>query len=146
MKTKLLAIASVAAAALLAASAQAVVIAGWDFSKNQATGSSLGGGSPLGATNSDLDPTFKAGRAAGFIGQATYNDAAILPTAGLGLNCEKDNDGDGFEDGCSVPNVNGPVSSNRSDPFPYGTPDFDAFSILKSEGQTYTHRYGMTTD
>jgi hypothetical protein len=146
MKTKLLAIASVTAAALLAASAQAVVIAGWDFSQHRGPGSSSGGGSPLGATNADLDPTFKAGHESAFIGQATYNASAILPTAGLSLNCEKDNDGDGFEDGCSVPNVNGPVNSNVSAPFSYGSPSFDAFSILKSEGQTYTHRLGMTTD
>jgi hypothetical protein len=42
------------------------------------------------------------------------------------------------------PNVNGPVRSNRSEPFDMGRPSFDAFSILKAEGQVYTHRYGVT--
>lgn len=145
MKNRHLAIAALAATALLAASAQAVVIAGWDFSQHKFPGASDGGGSPLPATHASLDPN-GAGAESGFIGQATYDDGALLPTAGIGLNCERDNDGDGLEDGCSPRNASGPVSSNRSEPFPFGSPDFDARSILLSEGQAYAHLYGMTTD
>ncbi len=139
MKIKHLTIASVAGALLLAASAQATVIAGWDFSQFKVPGDPTGGTSPLGATNASLDPN-GAGVESGFIGQATFSNADLLPTAGLSFNCDRTTG----TDGCAAPNVDGPVRSNRSEPFDLGLPSFDAFSILRVEGQTNTHRYGVT--
>jgi len=139
MKIKHLTIASVALAVLTTASAQAAVIAGWDFSQFKVPGNAAGGSSPLGATNASLDPN-GAGVESGFIGQATFNNAVLLPTAGISQNCDRTTG----TDGCAPPNVDGPVRSNRSEPFDLDRPSFDAFSILREEGQTYTHRYGMT--
>jgi hypothetical protein len=141
MKIKHLTIASLIGALGLAASAQAVVIAGWDFSQFKVPGDATGGSSPLAATNASLDPN-GAGIESGFIGQATFSNADLLPTAGLGGNCERT--GSAGTSGCATPNVDGPVRSNRSEPFDLGLPSFDAFSILKSEGQTWTSRTGVT--
>jgi hypothetical protein len=138
MKTKL-AIASVVGVLCLAGSGQATVLAGWDFSQFKAPGNATGGTSPLGATNASLDPN-GAGAESGFIGQATFSNAVMLPTAGIGGNCSKTT---GTE-GCATPNVDGPVRSNRSEAFDLGLPSFDAFSILKAEGQPFANRYGLT--
>jgi hypothetical protein len=139
MKIKNLAIASIALAVLASASAHAVVIAGWDFSQFKAPGVATGGTSPLPATNASLDPN-GAGIEAGFIGQATFNDTVLLPTAGLSFNCERTTG----TDGCVTPNIDGPVRSNRSEPFAQGSPAFDALTILLYEGQEFAHRYGLT--
>jgi hypothetical protein len=138
MMTKRLAIASLVGAAVLAASAGAEVIAGWDFSQFKVPGSLTGGGSPLPANYAYDDPN-GAGSGANAIGSATLS--GLLPTAGEGLDCERLP----FEplDGCATPNVDGPVRSNRSEPFSLGRASFGAHSILAAEGQTYTHRYGM---
>jgi hypothetical protein len=141
MKTRLLTIASAVGALCLAASAQAVVIAGWDFSQHRLPASAVGGGSPLPANYASLDPN-GAGAQAGVIGSATYNASVLLPTAGIGFNCDRT--GPQGTEGCATPNTNGPVRSNRSDAFDLGRPSFDAFSILKAEGQAFTNRYGMT--
>lgn len=141
MKTKHLTIASVVGALCLAASAQAVVIAGWDFSQHRLPNSAVGGGSPLPANYASLDPN-GAGAEAGVIGTATYNAGVLLPTAGIGFNCDRT--GSLGTEGCATPNTDGPVRSNRSEAFDLGRPSFDAFSILKAEGQAFTNRYGMT--
>jgi hypothetical protein len=139
MKIKHFAIATVTGGLLLAGSAQAAVIAGWDFSQFKAPGVSTGGLSPLGATNASLDPN-GAGSESALIGTATFDNATLLPTSGIGFNCQKTTG----TDGCAVPNVDGPVRSNRSEPFDLGLPAFDAFTILMNEGQPYAHRYGVT--
>lgn len=141
MKTRHLAIATVVGALCLAASAHAVVIAGWDFSQHQLPASAGGGGSPLPANYASLDPNGAGAESATF-GRATYDDSVLLPTAGIGANCERT--GSQGSEGCATPNVDGPVRSNRSEPFALGTPCFDAFSILKNEGQSSATRYGMT--
>lgn len=138
MKTKRLAIASLLGAVLLTASAGAEVIAGWDFSQFKVPGTLTGGASPLPANYAFIDPN-GAGSTANGQGSATLS--GLLPTAGEGFNCERLP----FAslDGCATPNVDGPVRSNRSEPFSFGKPSFGAHSILRAEGQTYTTRYGM---
>jgi hypothetical protein len=138
--SKLLAIASVLCAGLWTASAQAEVIAGWDFSQFRNPGSLVGAPVPLPANYSVVDPN-GAGAEAGNVGEASVVGGSWLPTAGEGFNCERLPNGG--KAGCAPPNVDGPVRSNRSEPFSQGDPDFDALSILRSEGQTWTNRFAM---
>jgi hypothetical protein len=141
MKTRYLTIASTVGALCIAASSQAVVIAGWDFSQHQLPASAVGGGSPLPANYASLDPN-GAGAESAIFGEATYNDSVLLPNAGIGANCEIT--GSQGTEGCAPPNVDGPIRSNRSEGFELGKSSFDAFSILRDEGQAYATRYGMT--
>ena len=141
MKTRNLAIASALGVLCVAASAQAVVIAGWDFSQHQLPASAGGGGSPLPANYASLDPN-GAGAESAMYGEATYDDSVLLPNAGIGGNCERT--GSQGTEGCATPNVDGPIRSNRSEGFELGKSSFDAFSTLRDEGQAYATRYGMT--
>jgi hypothetical protein len=126
---------------MLAGSVQGAVIAGWDFSQFKVPGASNGGGSPLLANYSVYDPN-GAGSESGWFGDVTYG-SGFLPTAGGGLNCERLPDSS--KKGCAPPNVDGPVRSNRSEPFEIGQPSFDARTILLAEGgQTYVTAYAMT--
>src|SRR5262249_49220442 len=53
--------------------------------------------------------------------------------------------GSGDTGGCAVWNTEGPVRSNRIEPFQErGDTSFDALFLLKSEGQPFTSRVGMT--
>jgi hypothetical protein len=65
MKIKNLSIASIVVAVVMSASAQAAVIAGWDFSQFKAPGDPTTGGPPLLATNASLDQN-GAGSESGF--------------------------------------------------------------------------------
>jgi hypothetical protein len=142
MKRKLLAIAAVVGAGLLAASGQAEVIAGWDFSQFRNPGALTGGAVPLPANYSFADSN-GAGAEAALYASASVIGGSWLPTAGEGQNCQRRPDGVGDTAGCAAPNVDGPVRSNRSEPFSLGMPSFDAHSILKAEGQPYTNLHAM---
>jgi hypothetical protein len=140
MTRQLIAMVCAVGAALLAGTTQAAVIAGWDFSQYKVPGDESGGGSPLPANYSYYDGN-GAGTGANAIGEATFSGSAFVPTAGEGRNCERL--ADTSLKGCAPPNVDGPIRSNRSDPFDVGQPSFDAFSLLLAEGQTYANRYAM---
>jgi hypothetical protein len=142
MKRTLLAIASVLGAGLLAASGQAEVIAGWDFSQFRNPGDLTGGNVPLESNYAFIDEN-GAGSLANLVGNASVIAGGWLPTAGEGQNCERRPNGVGDTAGCAVPNVNGPVRSNRSDPFSLGKASFDAHSTLDVEGQQYTNLHAM---
>jgi len=151
MKTRFLAI--VSAAALSAGSVGAdTLVAGWDFSQYAGDGI-LGGVNALPANYSDFDPN-RAGAQSAAFGTAHFDGAFsssatttdFLPTSGM-MACERlpaalDTDQTG---GCATPNVDGPVRSNRIEPFgDRGDVAFDAFGQLKAEGQTYRSLVGMT--
>lgn len=144
MKTRITAIAAVVSVAFLAGSAQASVIAGWDFSQYKVPGSSVGGGSPLSANYAWGDPNGAGAEAASY-GTATFS--SLLPTAGGGLDCERTGGNSSTVDenvvGCAPPNTEGPIRSNRYESFDLGKPSFGAHSLLKTEGQTYAHHYAV---
>jgi hypothetical protein len=139
---RIAAFASLAAAALLAAPAQALVVAGWDFS--QYLGDSLltldgaTGATTLSANYSNLDPTFNAGAESAFLGTMfingqygttnvdPFNAPQFVPTAGSAGGA-------------------GSLASNLFAPAPVpGTNPFDSHTILAFEGQLFTNFLGMT--
>lgn len=154
MKSKLIAIASAVALSASAWSAHAnSVVAGWDFSQYAGDGM-LGGVNNLAANYSTLDPTHRAGAESAAFGSAHFDGSVgssntttdFLPTAG-GMACERlpatlDTEETG---GCAAPNVDGPVRSNRIEPFTNpGDTAFDNRAVLRAEGQTYASLVGMT--
>ena len=138
MKSRLLAIAWGVAAISIGATAQADVIAGWDFSQYERPGDLAGGGSTPVATNSVFDDN-GAGSDAATIGTATIGGGGtLLPTAGTGQN--------GSQDGVGY-SPRGPITSNVSEPFlDTGKTAFDSFSILTDEGQAVANRFAMVAD
>jgi hypothetical protein len=154
MRSKLIAIASMAVLSATAGSAQAVkLVAGWDFSQYPGDGF-LNGMNTLSANYSDLDPTNRAGFESSLFGTAHFDGAFtstnttsdFLPTAGQNACLRRPSaPGSGDTGGCATPNVDGPVRSNRIEPFKeQGDTSFDALFLLKSEGQPFTSRVGMT--
>jgi hypothetical protein len=156
MNTKLRVIATLCAASgLMAAAAGAETIAGWDFSQYRASGSLAPFTDTLPANYSHLDPTGNAGAesaAAGtlyfdgsFGSSSTLTD--FLPTAGT-MNCERRPIGGSLQpSGCSPPNVDGPVRSNRNEPWPNaGDTSFDAHSRLRAEGQAFQNLLAMRAE
>src|SRR5262245_53360967 len=152
LTTPLIALSALVAGSALAA--QGNIIAGWDFSQYSGTGSLSPLTNTLPANYSDLDSSFNAGSGSAAFG-ALYFDGTdgsshpvtdFLPTAGV-MNCERRPPnpsatgtvppGPGYAlAGCTVPNVDGPVRSNKKEPWARrGKTSFDAFSVLRSEGQ-----------
>ena len=139
---RIAAFASLAATALLAAPAQALVVAGWDFS--QYLGDSLltldgaNGANTLSANYSNLDPTFNTGAESANFGtmfiDGQYGSTNVdpfvnpqfVPTAGSAGGA-----------GSLVSNLTAPVQAP-------GDNEFDNHSILALEGQLFTNYLGMT--
>jgi hypothetical protein len=135
-------IASLAAVALLAAPAQALVVAGWDFS--QYLGDSLltldgvDGATTLSANYSNLDPTFNAGAESANFGTMyidgqygstnvdPFDQPEFVPTAGSAGGA-----------GSLASNLTAPVQAP-------GDNEFDSHTILSFEGQLFTNFLGMT--
>jgi hypothetical protein len=148
-------IAPLIAAALVATAAGADTVAGWDFSQYRGDGDVTGAVDPdtLPANYSDLDTSFNAGADAATYGTlyfdgsngSTSSAGDFAPTAGT-QNCLRRPTGGSLEpEGCAVPNVDGPVRSNRHEPWASpGKNSFDSHTILKEEGQTYASLLGMT--
>ncbi len=127
-------VAALAAAALLSGSAQAAMIAGWDFSQYAGDGLlSVDGATfttTLPANYSNLDPTFGAGAESAAFGtlflDGSFGSTAITPS---GLNDEQ-----------FLPTA-GSLVSNLGAP---GAFQFDSLEILVDEGQPLANLQGMT--
>src|SRR5215470_6904103 len=145
----------IAVSALAAGTAQArEVVAGWDFSQFQETGSLTPVGNSVPANYSDYDLTFNAGSGSAAFGTAFFNGTNgssntttdFLPTAGV-MNCERRPVGVNEPlkpAGCAVPNVDGPIRSNKKEPWARrGKTSFDAFTVLRTEGQQYQNALAM---
>jgi hypothetical protein len=147
----------VALSALVAGPALAVqanIVAGWDFSQYGGTGSLSPLSNTLAANYSDFDGTFNAGSGAAAFGTLYFNGSNgssntvtdFLPTAGV-MNCERRAVGVNEPlkpAGCAVPNVDGPVRSNKKEPWARrGKTSFDAFTVLRNEGQQYQNALAM---
>ena len=131
----------IAASALVAGGAGAETVAGWDFSQYRGDGALTPFASTLPANYSALDPTGNAGAESASYGNLSFS-GTFLPLSGT-MNCKRR--GKGFANGgCAYDAKNGPVASNHDEPWPNpGDVSFDAFGILRAEGQTYTHRLAM---
>jgi hypothetical protein len=150
MKKNLIATASavVASACLALAAAADITVAGWDFSQYSGDGI-LGGLNTLPANYSTLDPTHNAGFESSAFGTAhfdglfssTNTTSDFLPTAGT-MNCERLPTP---PKGCATPNTEGPVRSNRTEPFSdQGQNPFDSLTVQKAEGQPNANLLAMT--
>jgi len=156
MRNRLSKIAShFAASALImigAGAAGAETVAGWDFSQYRGDGSLAPFTDTLPANYSDLDPTLNAGAEAAAVGTLYFDGSFgssstttdFLPTAGT-QNCgRRPVGGSGGPEGCAVPNVDGPVRSNRNEPWSDpGDVSFDAHSVLRAEGQAFQSLLAM---
>jgi hypothetical protein len=152
MNTRLRTIAPlIAAAALVAAPAGAEVIAGWDFSQYRGSATLAPvGASSLPANYSSLDPTGNAGAESAAFGTCYFDGSNgststatdFLPTAGS-RNCYK---GLGGPRGCAEGNADGPVRSNKTEPWGKGENSFDsgAHLVQRDEGQTFQNLLAMT--
>jgi hypothetical protein len=154
MTIRTLAIASVfAVSACLGGVARADTIAGWDFSQYRGDGVLSTDGvsftaNTLPANYSVLDPTLNAGAESASYGTAYFDGSfgstgtvsGFLPTAG-GLNCQRM---PVPPEGCATRNVDGPIRSNRTEPFGQGENAFDSLSVLLAEGQVFAQHLGMT--
>jgi hypothetical protein len=137
MKTRIAtSLTALALAAFVGSSAEATMVAGWDFS--QYAGDSFmstdGGGSftnTLDANYSDLDPTFGAGAESAAFGTMYVNGqfgSTNVPA------------GSGTEQFLPSAAVGGSLVSNLTAP---GGTDFDSFTVLASEGQISTESLAM---
>ncbi len=137
MMKLLVVIASGLAAVSIGVSAQADVIAGWDFSAYENPGDLAGGGSSPGPSNAFYDSN-GAGAAAATLGSLTIGGAGtFLPTAGAGQNLQNGTATQGYR-------PRGPVESNVSEPYAgSGKTAFESFGILKDEGQGATNHFAM---
>ncbi len=151
MNTKLCAIAPlVAVAALLAVPAQAEVIAGWDFSQYARPAALTPFANTLPANYSSLDPTGNAGIESASLGTLHFDGSFgssstltdFLPTPGS-KNCLRGTDP---PRGCANGNADGPVRSNRKEPWGRGETAFGAgaHSVLRAEGQAFQNLLGMS--
>jgi len=124
---------SAALTLLVAGSAQAAVIAGWDFSNYFGPNTLSTDGSTytdtLDANYSDLDPTFGAGAESAAYG-TMYMDGSSGST-----NVDESSATAAF-----VP-TSGSLASNIDAP---SLVDFDAHTVLASEGQMFTNSLAMT--
>jgi len=127
MNKKLLAMASLVGAVFVSATAQADVIAGWDFSQFASPGALGGGSNPLPANYASQDPNGAGSESASY-GSLAWT-GTFLPTAGSGRN--------------RIPFNEGPINSNIADEFEVGEVALGAESILKAEGQTNASRLAM---
>jgi len=140
-------------------------VAGWDFSQYAADGQLTTDGTTyvdtLPANYSSLDPTSNAGTEAAAIGTmyidgqfgsssidpSPMSSPPILPSAGQN-NCErKSSDDPNAPEGCTPPNVDGPIRSNRLAPANQpGRNPFDSLNVLAAEGQAYQNRLALTAN
>ncbi len=127
------AILSMAVSTSIAGSSQAFLAAGWDFSQYLGDGLlSIDGTNyttTLSANYSDLDPTFGAGAESAALGtlylNGNFGSSSVTPT--------------GNNDEAFLP-TGGSLVSNLDVPLP----SFDAFDVLKAEGQLLFNLLGMT--
>ena len=158
MNRELRVIAALLALSVLSAGSAhaAAVVAGWDFSQYRGSNSlDPVASSTLSANYSDSDPTFNAGSGSAAFGTLYFNGSngssststAFLPTVGT-MNCERRPTGGLLQPvGCQAPNVNGPIRSNKNEPWTQaGDPSFDAFSVLRAEGQQYQNALAMAAN
>jgi hypothetical protein len=150
--TPLIALSVLVAGSALAA--QGNILAGWDFSQYGGTGSLSPLSNTLPANYSDLDTSFNAGSGSAAFGTLYFDGSNgssntttdFLPTAGV-MNCERRPVGVNEPQkpaGCAVPNVDGPVRSNKKEPWARrGKTSFDAFTVLRNEGQQYQNALAM---
>ena len=137
MKIRLVtSLAAFATAALVGGSAQATMIAGWDFSQYAGDGfmSTDGGGTftnTLDSNYSDLDPTFGAGAESAAFGTMYANGQ---------FGSTNVNAGSGTEEFVPSQALGGSLVSNLTAP---GGVDFDSFTVLASEGQLSTESLAM---
>jgi hypothetical protein len=132
----LISLTSLALAALVGGSAEATMIAGWDFSQYAGDGfmSVDGGGTftnTLDANYSDLDPSFGAGAESAALG-TMYVDGQFGSTNVAA--------GSGVEEFVPSQALGGSLVSNLTAP---GGTDFDSFTVLASEGQVSTEALAM---
>jgi hypothetical protein len=129
-------LAALALAAFAGSSAEATMIAGWDFSQYAGDGfmSVDGGGSftdTLDANYSDLDPTFGAGAESAAFGTMYVNGSFGSTSVPVGT---------GNEQFLPSASQGGSLNSNLTAP---GGTDFDSFTVLASEGQLSTESLAM---
>jgi len=118
----------------LAGSAQAILVAGWDFSQYAGPGFlSIDGASntaTLAANYSELDPTFNAGAESAAYGtmyaDGTFGSTDITPTL------------DSFAE--PIQPYTGSLVSNINKPFPI---PFDSHTVLTTEGQAFADFFSL---
>jgi len=142
-------------------------VAGWSFSQYGTDGQlTIDGNSfvdTLDANYSSLVPLVNAGPAAGSFGtmfaDGSFGSSAIdpspgnsplIPTAGID-NCDRTPAGGPVSnpdpEGCTAPNVDGPIRSNKTGTAPVaGTNPFDSLTLEASQGQQFTNLLGLTAD
>ena len=127
------AILSMAVSTSISGSAQAFLVAGWDFSQFAGDGLlSIDGATftnSLSANYSDLDPTFGAGAESAAFGTMYIN----------GVFGSSSVVGTGNNDEAFLP-TGGSLASNLDVP----EPSFDAYTVLQSEGQVFFQYLSMT--
>jgi hypothetical protein len=124
-------------AALVAGSAEATMIGGWDFSQYFDVGALSTDGATftdtLDANYSDLDPSFGAGAASAAFGtmymDGSFGSTDVGPLLGSGL--------EPFQPTAAT---GGSLASNLTAP---GGVDFDSFNVLIDEGQTFANPLAM---
>ena len=139
MKTKSLmtSLMTLASAVLVAGSAQALTIAGWDFSQYLAPGlltvDGSNGADTLPANYSNLDPTFSAGAESAAHGtmyiNGQFGSTAVDPFAATPAVVPLDPS--------LVSNVNAPVGGAA------GAVPFDSYNVLLDEGQIFANSLAM---
>ncbi len=142
-RTKLLAMVSVTLGAFCA-SAQAEVVAGWDFSPYMGDGSLVAemGGMPqdtLSANYSTFDPTDGAGAEAAAFG-TLYFDGSSFPMGISSTNVDETAMSPIF---APTTAVGGSLMSNLDAPTSCCVP-FDSFMVLQNEGQDFANSLAMT--
>ncbi len=134
MKIKFLttALGSLALSVALTGSAQAAMIAGWDFSQYFATGELSVDGADytnvLTANYSNLDPTFGAGSASAAFGTLYFNGSFGSTNVNPGSASSQVTP----TTGSLASNVNAPVTGP-------GLVPFDSYTVLQDEGQIYAN-------
>jgi hypothetical protein len=152
MNKKLLAIAGLSC---IAGSAQAVTVAGWDFSQWQSAGRLSTNGttttSSLPANYSAYDSTFNAGAGAATFGtlhfDGSFGSTLVSEATPFGNTAFAPTSGSPQGDGSLDLNLDGPVQAFVGTlPFVSGPAGvaFDNFPVLKSEGQTFQNALSMT--
>jgi hypothetical protein len=135
------AIVSLAVWASLAGPAQALMIAGWDFSQYYSdgilsvNGVNADGATALPANYSSLDPTNNAGSESASFGTLYFNGAFTSSTVIVDFS--------GAE--AFVPSAVG-LGSLQSNLYPFDGPglnQFDSLTVLQSEGQTFQNLLSM---
>ncbi len=152
MKKKLLAIAGISS---IAASAQAVTVAGWDFSQWQSAGRLSTNGttstSSLPANYSAYDPTFNAGADAASFGtlhfDGSFGSTPVAQGVPMGTTAFAPTSGSPQGEGSLESNREGPVQTQVGTLPHLAGParvPFDQLTVLEAEGQTFQNSLAMT--